>query len=208
MSDPLKSFFEDPAAYDLPTAPQKHDLLLLLRHDINICMRTCQDRRHRALFAATMLIFAGIDLLGKFLAGDDSLEPGEPRKRFKKFFEKYFQTVSQNDSEIIYQLRNALMHSFGLYSKNPRTNQEYYFDLKYAQTEGPLIRDQGNSRYWMDIRTLLNLFEAAITKYQADLRQDRSLRNNFDAMYPRYGQIWHGQEVVPPPQTRSSDYDL
>jgi hypothetical protein len=118
MSDPTMTnialFFEDHETY--PPPPREYSVLYFLRRDIRTCMRTNPDT-YPALFVAAMVIFAGIDLLGKFLAGDDSFERGKSRERFENFFKEYFQTVSQDDAEIIYQLRNALMHSFGLYSR-------------------------------------------------------------------------------------------
>ncbi len=61
-----------------------------------------------------MGICAGIDLLGKFFVGND--DKGGVGKRFRNFLITYF-SVPQNDAETLYQLRNSLLHSFGLYSE-------------------------------------------------------------------------------------------
>ena len=86
-----------------------------------------------AEWPAIMTIFSGIDLLGKFLAGDDS--NGNVGNRFKEFIIEYFDECNnRTDSEIIYELRNSLAHSFNLYSRH------YNFSLVNNENE-PLILD-------------------------------------------------------------------
>jgi hypothetical protein len=184
MTD-IEDFFRDHITYS--PEPNAYSVLYFIRRDIRICMRDPKESDpHPALFAATMLVFAGIDLLGKFLAGEDSFKKGKPGKRFRRFFTRYFQTVSPDDAKIIYQLRNALMHSFGLYSRD--NGNEYHFILSTG-TGGPLITHQGSDHYLVDLRTLQDLFQNAIKEYHKDLQQDSSFQNNFAAMYPRYGKI-------------------
>ncbi len=187
-------FFEDPAILRRP--PGRYSVLYLLRRDINTCMGIDPDRPNcQALWPGAMAIFAGIDLLGKFLAGDDSFRSGKSSTRFKNFVRTYFQAVSQENAAIIYQLRNSLLHSFGLYSMDSQGN-EYIFTLIDSQTQGPLVRDLGSGHYLVDIRTLHNLFETAITNYEADLKKDSSLQDNFAAMFPKYGVVDIGRHVV------------
>lgn len=59
-----------------------------------------------------MTVLAGIDLLGKFYKGDDS--PNGVGQRFKNYYEKY---IDNKNADTIYQLRNSMLHSFGLISK-------------------------------------------------------------------------------------------
>src|SRR5262245_32996316 len=85
-------------------------VLYLLRRDIRGCL---SERKY--LIPATMTMLAGVDLLAKFLAGDDAT--GKVTLRFKGFVSTYFQPLAPNDEAVIYALRNALLHSFGLYSE-------------------------------------------------------------------------------------------
>jgi hypothetical protein len=103
-------------------------------------------------------VCAGIDLLGKFLAGND-LEGGV-RKRFTKFLTTYF-GISQNDADTIYQLRNSLLHSFGLYSK--RKGKVVRFVLFGGP--GTLISPSASESdtYLINIEILRTEFENALT---------------------------------------------
>jgi hypothetical protein len=119
-------FFANPR--NKPSIPGDNGVLYLLRRDILLCLgqdpcsggTTC----HKAVWPGAMAILAGIDLVAKFYKGDDGPQSGP---RFKDFVGKYFLPISPAEAETIYQLRNALLHSFGLYSK--KDTQEYRFLL-------------------------------------------------------------------------------
>ena len=64
-----------------------------------------------AIWPGVMLTMTGIDLISKFHSGSD--KTGGVSVRFNCFVENYIDT---NSGEI-YQLRNALLHGFSLYSK-------------------------------------------------------------------------------------------
>jgi hypothetical protein len=141
------------------------------------------------LWPATMAILAGIDLLGKFYTGEDGRRVGQ---RFTNFVDKYFQPISPDDAKTIYQLRNALLHSFGLYSKSATktSRKEYYFSLILPEA-GPLVRQhlENPDIYLISIAVLYDKFETAIRDYKKDVENDPVLRNNFSLMYPYYGAI-------------------
>lgn len=118
-----------------------------------------------------MAILAGIDLLGKFYAGEDKKSVG---KRFTNFVDKYFQPISRDDAETIYQLRNALLHSFGLYSKSETktSKREYYFSLILPDA-GPLVQrnSQNSDMYLISITALHDKFERAIRGYKKEIKK-------------------------------------
>jgi len=181
-------FFEDPTTFHDP--PRRYSVLYLLRRDIKTCLGINPDTgekiAYQALLTGTMGILAGIDLLGKFLVGDDK-HVGD---RFRKFVDSYFAIDAPDDAETIYQLRNALLHSFGLYSEKKNRHGEtvkvYRFTL--AKVGGVLVC-QVNTGYLIDILTLHNQFEIAIESYHADLQTCSSLQTHFAAMFSRYGHI-------------------
>jgi hypothetical protein len=181
--DRIGLFFEDPSVYHKP--PRRYGVLYLLRRDIRTCLDIGPDagaRTHcKALWPGAMAIMAGIDLLAKFLAGNDDRR--KSTWRFKGFIEEYFKSISPDDAETIYQLRNALLHSFGLYSEYK--DKVYKFVLTAGR--GPLVQEQADDKYWIDILTLYDRFEMAIEGYHAALRGDQALQRNFDAMFPKYG---------------------
>jgi hypothetical protein len=174
-------FFEDPAICHNP--PRLYSVLYLLRRDISYCIGS-DPSSGKALFPAAMAILAGIDLMAKFFKGSD--RRGEVGQRFRDFVKKYFRPISSTDADTIYQLRNALLHSFGLYSKSG--SRVYNFAL--AQVQGSLVQPLGNDKYLVDVRTLHNGFEIAIAKYQTDLMADETLQARFREMYPTYGTVY------------------
>lgn len=178
IDDQIDLFFRDPA---IPPSPVgTFSVLYLLRRDIKQCVESRQ-----ILWPATMAILAGIDLLGKLHAGQDGRGVG---KRFRGFISDYFLSVSSEDAKTIYQLRNALLHSFGLYAESEE--KKYYFNLIY-QDIGTLIQThpQHSDRYLVSITSLYCEFETAIDRYQVDLATDPDLKRKFKAMFPRYGAI-------------------
>ena len=109
-----KRFFEDPINY---VEASESSILHLLGRDIYSCMGyTIQNGKwHKnidpIIWPGAMAILTGIDLLGKFYAGNDD---GGVAFRFKAYCEKYI--CSQDDAQVIYKLRNSLVYSFGLSS--------------------------------------------------------------------------------------------
>lgn len=184
-------FFRDPHVHIKP--PNRYGVLYLLRRDIFKCFgidpTTSKPIEFRAEWPGAMALLAGFDLLGKFLAGnDDSMGVG---KRFKAFLERYAAALSVSDRDTIYHLRNALLHSFGLYSKDQKTGEEYRFFLT-ACGGVPLVRHEPFKPYYLDLRVLHEVFEAAVVAYQNDIEigpNASSLQWNFWAMFANYGWI-------------------
>ena len=170
--EPIDVFFRNPL--EVPESSGTFGVLYLLRRDINVCF----DKKI-ATWPATMAILAGIDLLGRFHEVEDTSSVG---KRFRGFVKKYFD-ISRDGAETIYQLRNALMHSFGLYSKGCR------FSLINTETDSLIQRSLDGKYVRINIRALKKEFEAAIERYQADVRANSELQKKFEKMYSDYGAI-------------------
>jgi hypothetical protein len=72
----------------------------MLRRDIRICLGINPDTGdkidYQAIWPGAMATLAGIDLLGKFVAGGDS--PRNSGKRFRRFITEYFETISPEAS--------------------------------------------------------------------------------------------------------------
>jgi hypothetical protein len=168
-------FFENPATDRSP--PGDFGLLYLLRRDINQCME------HEILWPGAMAILAGTDLLGKFMAGEDEKAVG---LRFRSFIMRYFDSATHDDAEVIYQLRNSLLHSFGLYAKSKTS--EYRFQLVFDKGNA-LIHRTSPTNFRIDLARLHNSFEVSVEKYRQDLLTDVALQGKFMAMFPNYGKI-------------------
>lgn len=170
-------FFEDPG--NLRRPPGKFGVLYLLRRDINRCM----EPNAEILWPGAMAILAGIDLMAKFFAGEDRSQVGT---RFFKFIDKYF-ILDAEGNRVIYQFRNALLHSFGLYSRT-NSGQIYRFQLVY-RCFGPLVDKVGPDIFRIDLARLHESFESAVTRYRSDLLTDCDLQSKFMRMLPDYGAI-------------------
>jgi hypothetical protein len=185
MSD-INSFFINPSTE--PVIPGNFSQLYLLRRDIRTCFginpNNGQHLTTQALWPGVMAICAGIDLLGKFLEGNDKI--GEVKKRFKKFLTTYF-GISQSEAETIYQLRNSLLHSFGLYSEilDKKGNVVRVYRFVLDRGRDALITDLGSDTYLIDIEMLRTEFEKAILGYEAQLRA-ATLQTKFADMFPKH----------------------
>src|SRR5438128_2783173 len=69
--------------------------------------------RYRRVFASSMVLFAGVDLLGRLSAPAPARRVGAIQQRFTHFAVRYLPAVG--DADVLYAARNAIMHSFGLY---------------------------------------------------------------------------------------------
>jgi hypothetical protein len=182
-------FFRSPRN-ELPP-PNWFGVLYLLRRDIDQCMgihpTTGQPLGSSVEWPGAITMLAGIDLLAKFFAGSD--DQGKVTERFRNFLVQYFTGLSQSDRDVIYQLRNALLHSFGLYSKGG--GKVYRFFLT-GHGSGPLVSHTPPEQYNVDLRVLHREFEGAVAGYQAALQSDTQLQANFSAMFGNYGRIYIG----------------
>ena len=185
FSKEAELFFKKPA--ETPTIPGTFGILYLLRRDILQCLgfdpNTGTRNKEPVLWPGGMAILAGIDLIAKFYKGDDTI--GQVGQRFKDFITKYLQPISTGDEETIYQLRNSLLHSFGLYSQTQ--NQTYHFIL--TASKSLLAQQTASGKFQIDLLTLYEQFEKAIDKYADDLNETPDLQSKFTLMFQNYGAI-------------------
>jgi hypothetical protein len=125
-------------------------------------------------------VMAGIDLLGKFLYSDVA---NEVSKRFKNVVSNKMKLGYQEE---LYQLRNSLLHSFGLFSEG-KNGKVYRFTL--TRGKHILVDSLPNDVYEIDIYKLWNAFEEVIETYRLELIDDVELQKTFTKMLPKYGGI-------------------
>lgn len=133
-----------------------------------------------------MGILAGIDLLAKYLAGTD--DPGHVGKRYRDYLHRYCQPLGPDDAETLYYFRNALIHSFGLYSEGKK--KVYHFGMSLRGRT--LITQGAKDCYTIDLPVLHKRFEQSISLFQSGLDADTNLQTNFKAMFPKYGATRYG----------------
>ena len=129
IDENIAQFFCDPKIP--PKPPGYFSTLYLLRRDAAKCMGRDQNTFKplpeeifsQALWPGLMAVFAGIDLLAKFLRENDTSPVSE---RFKSYVELYICPTHPEWQESLWKLRNAVMHSFGLYGGMVRGKEERY----------------------------------------------------------------------------------
>lgn len=176
----LDLFFTRPEVFKTGRVSTLH----LLRRDIYSCFgKTIGEvnshigtEKPIAIWPGVMLIMTGIDLISKFHCGND--ETGKVTTRFKCFTEKYI----DSNSEDIYQLRNALLHGFSLYSKYK--NNEWRYVL--GRHGNSMIWLESDGKIWVSADELHKAFERSVDRFQADYPTLDSF-NAFNDLFNRYG---------------------
>ncbi|HEY9684285.1 MAG TPA: hypothetical protein V6C86_22085 [Oculatellaceae cyanobacterium] len=198
LNDRLDFFFRDPTTEPvIQPGNNRFSNLYLLRRDINTCFASA------AIWPGVMGIMAGIDLVAKFHAGTDVTGVGD---RFRTFVDQYI-THDAPNSEVIYQLRNSMLHSFGLYSKRnvPAAQraaagferQDYAFLLRgNPQAPGAIVTLLNQhpvqtvgaapnpvrilvTDYQIDVHALRQAFDGAMAAYRQDIENTPQLQANF-----------------------------
>ncbi len=193
-----------------PNRGERFSQLYLLRRDIDTCFgvnpntglpfcvvdpTTGARTSCEAIWPGTMAILAGIDLLGKFRAGTDVTRgPGSVsvRQRFVDFSRLYL-SLSETDAYLVYHLRNSLLHSFGLNSEktDDKGTVTATYDFILSRGAGKLLEHFTSDFYRVDVQCLRDLFERAIARYEAELRDNsrsdyQDLNDKFNAMFPKH----------------------
>jgi hypothetical protein len=201
-------YFRNPRS--APGRAEGFSQLYLLRRDIDTCFgidpntgvfwqpvdkRTGADIYCQAIWPGTMAILAGIDMLGKFLAGNDKTRgPGSITvgDRFKGFATRYL-GLSDSVAGLVYQLRNSMLHTFGLYSEEQDNQGDIKATYNFILTLGAsiLVERIKEDCYQVDAQSLRKLFEQGVSKYEAELRDvsrqdNQELNDKFNAMYPKH----------------------
>lgn len=187
VQDEINTFFYDPVL-ELPQQdPIKVSVLYLLRRDISSAIGF--DRKNEiftpeysSLFFGLSGIMTGIDLVAKFHNGET--KPSGSSARFPSFVEQYFPFEESSYAKVIYSLRNALIHSFGLYDKN----------IQFLLTsDGPspsgAVEALSENTYKIYGRDLFLSFEFALKRYFDDLLVNDDLQDKFHKVYKEYGTL-------------------
>jgi len=204
--DKINWFFKSPRI--APLERELHSQLYLLRRDMDTCFgtnpntgfqfnpidkKTKKEINCKAIWPGTMCILAGIDLLGKFLSGSDKSfgsKKDSGKWRFENFAKRYI-GVSQSEAHILYQFRNSLLHSFGLYSEENKNGKVITYNFIPSQGLLYFIKNIKEDYYRVDVQILREKFSAAVDKYEKDLMENSSkdfeiLKQNFIKMFPKH----------------------
>lgn len=151
--------------------PGENSSLALLRNDIDRCFTSS------ILYPGVIGIMTGIDLLAKFYDGKDSIKG--VGNRFNNFLKDYFYLEEEEEKEYVYQLRNAMLHSFGLFSKDDE-NIIYRFELKQDGEFISYCKRKEEIDIFINIWELKEKFNQAIYFYKKDLYEKEEILERFN----------------------------
>lgn len=209
IADKLDLFFKKPSvslktAGVIDTNPdfagaacKRYSTLYLLRRDVKRCFRPSEP----IYWPGTTTVLAGIDLLAKLYAGSDT---GAIGTRFQTFVQQH---MSPTDGLRMWQLRNALMHSFGVAFNDPaattgsaavpRRFRLNAIDLPPGTTYTSLFLNISTDVVEVNIKQIRDAFERSIQSYEAHIRGNAAEQlSHFEPMYDKYGWIWICQYPV------------
>lgn len=167
--------------------PGLNSILFILKREIKHCFginpETGLSNGVYAKWPGTMAIMAGIDLLAKYYFG--TLDVKDSSLRFKQFLEDFW-NLDKREQEIIYQLRNSLLHSFGLYSIG-KNGKEYKFTL--TESTDKMINISNDNNYLIDIDKLCDAFFLGATNYKNRVLKEEKLKTNLTVVFCKIGAI-------------------
>jgi len=185
--------------------------LSLALGDANRCLEAQNGKG--ILFPALMLAFTAIDLMAKIESGSSEVKGDSIGSRFDRFVEKYDRLKkynanllenSNNTSQrkgLLWQLRNAILHSFSTYIKfnydNKQGNSSSFSGSVALVQEGPDIAYNG-SQYYLNIKSFVNDALKTIPDMRENLLRITSekRRNNIKDVIKNYGIISIGHSIV------------
>lgn len=165
IKEKIDTFF-DPSE---PNSGDRFSPLNLLRRQKKICLNESGlDENRVAVWPGVMVVFAGIDMLGFYYGGGKLIE--RSRCRFKDYYDTFFSHEKiRDESEYIYQARCAMMHTFGLYTKD-RKDIEYRFIFDWQKELDFIIKyDSGFKMHKINFYGLNKAFDKAVEKYHSFL---------------------------------------
>lgn len=139
----------------------------------------------RSQLARLMLLISLIDLLSQYCAG--SLNPKGSAKRFVQFSSSFL-GLTKDDSELFYQVRNAVIHNQGAFAFNPSNKKQYRFTYG---SEPNLFNRKGGSMFEVSVPRLEELTLGAVEAFRNHLEKQEEAREAFLRVYKQRGQLPH-----------------
>lgn len=198
VAEDIAFFFTDPSAvgHDAHQPTGKVSTLYLVRQESQDCFvgRTLARadlalklprRRYRRLFATSMVLFAGLDLLAKFYEGDDD------RRRIGHRFHTFVRDemkLTVAEATALWSVRNTIMHSFGLWDTNANQRVAVASSCRAPRRVDFAPVQSGGQRWMLCIEHLYRAFCSALDTYRTDLdANEDALLSKFAKMFPTYG---------------------
>jgi hypothetical protein len=183
----IREMFRDPIHFE--KLPQ-FSVLYLLRRDIDSAFD--YDRKNpfrnpevRALFLGISGLLTGIDLMSKFASGN--LTRNHVGGRYRSYLQTYFENCDAATANVLYEFRNAIIHTYGLYTDN----YTFQIGFKYNPTALPsvfqYVHQVAGSEYAVYGFDLLYAFDRSLERYAVALENDSTLQHNFQRAFAVFG---------------------
>lgn len=172
---------------------KKYSTLYLLRMDAQRCYQIAPP----IYWLSAIALLSGVDLLAKLYNGSDSINQGGPR--FKDFVNRF---MAAGDGIKMWDLRNAMMHSYGVFHTEPDPAGGSRLEKRFRLTAhgalgapiaGASIFNVGSSSdvFELDILELRVAFDMAVADYETHIRATPSEQlSKFEPMFEKYGWIY------------------
>jgi hypothetical protein len=198
VAEDIAFFFTDPSAmgHDAHQLTGKRSTLYLVLRESQDCFvgktlaradlaLKLPRSRYRRLFATSMVLFAGLDLLAKFYEGDDD------RRRVGHRFHMFVQDemkLTAAEATALWSVRNTIMHSFGLWDTNANQRVAVASTCSVPRRVDVAPVQSGGDCWTLCIEHLYRAFCSALGTYRIDLdANENALLSKFAKMFPNYG---------------------
>lgn len=147
------------------------------------CLRELRNTPDENVISRCFCVFSALDLLAQMHTG----KSGNKRSAKKNvlFYRRYMR-LNEFSAEVLYQVRNAVTHSFGTHSQNSATKRQYRFI--YDLTGEKLFEQKSAVVYRVNTEQLEHRFFEAIHHYKEELLHSSASRKRFFTVYRRIGE--------------------
>jgi len=149
--------------------------LYKLRRESQTCFK---PSRSSAPWAGAMCVLTGIDLLACFY--DGSNQAGGVKSRFLKFVEDCMPPTCKNHKDLVYSLRNCLLHNF--------TARHYVNRFRLILDDTPVVfTPDGTNTYLVNLNRLRLDFEQCVQTYKARITSGSTEERHFNTLFSAIG---------------------
>ncbi|HEU4891776.1 MAG TPA: hypothetical protein VFT47_09515 [Vicinamibacterales bacterium] len=148
------------------------------------------DHPPHRLFASAMVALSGIELMARMIPPPPKVSSGE---LFLAFVAQYSplakMKVSDKHARVLLDLRNALSHTFGLYSLDEDGNHQQLFVFSSNHPE-ELVRSKEDGGYEVCLEVLVRLFIRMVEAFRVHLWETPELQRYFMTAFHKYGRLF------------------
>ena len=150
------------------------------------------DHPPHRLFASAMVALSGVELLARMVpmpsasAGSGDLFVG----LITKYSILAKMPIGDREAKVLLGLRNALSHTFGLYTEH-KNRQHAPLELYSSNHPEPVVSQRPDGTHEIRIESLVIMFLRIVQAVREDILHTPDMRPAFLAAYGKYGKLYH-----------------